>query len=71
MQRLAAAVHARAAPGIRDVVPALGGLALHFDPAFDANVVDAATALVEACLKDGLPAATDVLALCVIAIRRA
>ena len=61
VQRLAAAVHARAAPGIRDVVPALGGLALHFDPAFNANVVDAATALVEACLKDGLPAATDVL----------
>jgi len=61
VQRLTAAIYARAAPEIRDVVPALGGLALHFDPAFEANVVDAATALVEACLNDGLPAATDVL----------
>ena len=32
VQRLAAIVHGRALPWIRDVVPALGGLALHFDP---------------------------------------
>ena len=32
VQRLAAMVHARALPWLRDVVPALGGLALHFDP---------------------------------------
>ena len=32
VQRLAAIVHDRALPWIRDVVPALGGLALHFDP---------------------------------------
>ena len=31
VQRLAAAVRARAVPWMRDVVPALGGLALHFD----------------------------------------
>jgi KipI family sensor histidine kinase inhibitor len=61
VQRLAVAVHARAAPGIRDVVPALGGLALHFDPAFEGNVLDAATALVESCLHNGLPGAADLL----------
>lgn len=61
VQRLAAAVCARAAPGIRDVVPALGGLALHFDPAFEGSVVDAAAALVESCLASGLPGATDLL----------
>lgn len=32
IQRLAMVVHGRALPWIRDVVPALGGLALHFDP---------------------------------------
>ena len=58
VQRLAAALHARAAPGIRDVVPALGGLALHFDPAFEGDVLGAATELVESCLQNGLPDAT-------------
>ena len=59
MQRLAAAVHARGEPWIRDVVPALGGLALHFDPDFDGSVSDVAAELVERCLKDGLPPAGD------------
>jgi allophanate hydrolase subunit 1 len=32
IQQLAAAIRARRVPWIRDVVPALGSLALHFDP---------------------------------------
>jgi len=59
VQRLAAAVHARGEPWIRDVVPALGGLALHFDPEFEGSVSDVAAELVERCLKDGLPPAGD------------
>lgn len=59
MQRLAAAVHARGEPWIRDVVPALGGLALHFDPDFDGAVPDMAAELIERCLKEGLPPAED------------
>ena len=59
VQRLAAAVHARGEPWIRDVVPALGGLALHFDPDFDGAVPDMAAELIERCLKDGLPPAED------------
>ena len=55
MQRLAAAVHARGEPWLRDVVPALGGLALHFDPDFDGAIADVAAELVERCLKEGLP----------------
>ena len=31
VQRLATMVHGRGLPWIRDVVPALGGLAIHFD----------------------------------------
>ena len=54
-QRLAAAIVARAVPGIRDVVPALGGVALHFDPGFDGDVVKTAAELVELCMKKGLP----------------
>ncbi len=57
-QRLAQAVHGRALPWIRDVVPALGGLALHFDPDHEAlggKPLEAAAALVEECLKSGLP----------------
>ena len=46
VQRLAAAIRLRAVPQLRDVVPALGGLALHFDPAFDGDLVAAATAIV-------------------------
>lgn len=60
VQRLAAAVHARGEPWIRDVVPALGGLALHFDPDFDGVIADVAAELVERCLKDGLPDAKNV-----------
>lgn len=61
VQRLAAAVQARAAPGIRDVVPALGGLALHFDPAFEGNVLATAAALVESCLEGGLAEKPDLI----------
>jgi inhibitor of KinA len=58
VQRLAAAVHGRALPWLRDVVPALGGLALHFDPDHEAlagKPLEAAGALVDECLKAGLP----------------
>lgn len=57
VQRLAIAVHARSLPWIRDVVPALGGLALHFDPDHpDAHgdALQAAANLVHECLKEGL-----------------
>ena len=57
VQRLAAAVHGRALPWLRDVVPALGGLALHFEPDHEAlggKPLEAAAALVEECLKEGL-----------------
>ncbi len=57
IQRLSAAVRARAVAGLRDVVPALGGLALHFDPSFQGSVLDAAAALVEEVGKKKLPAA--------------
>lgn len=59
VQRVAAAVRARGEPWIRDVVPALGGLALHFDPDFEGVVGDVAAELVERCLKEGLPPAED------------
>ncbi|HXZ93548.1 MAG TPA: 5-oxoprolinase subunit PxpB [Burkholderiales bacterium] len=58
VQRLAAAVHVRALPWIRDVVPALGGLALHFDiehEALPAAPLQEAARLVDECLKQGLP----------------
>lgn len=61
VQRLAVAVQARGDPFIRDVVPALGGLALHFDPDFDGNCVEVAKALIELCLKEGVSASEDVL----------
>jgi inhibitor of KinA len=61
VQRLAVAVQARGTPFIRDVVPALGGLALHFDPAFDGNCVEVASALVQLCLEEGVSASEDVL----------
>ena len=60
VQRLAAALRARALPWERDVVPALGGGALHFDPAhpqLPAAPLQAAAAAVEACFAEGLPAA--------------
>ena len=58
VQRLASAVHARRLPWLRDVVPALGGLALHFDPDHEAlggKPLEAAAALVDECLKEGPP----------------
>jgi inhibitor of KinA len=51
-------VHGRALPWIRDVVPAIGGLALHFDPDHEAlggKPLEAAAQLIEECLKAGLP----------------
>jgi KipI family sensor histidine kinase inhibitor len=59
-QRLAAAIVARGDPRIRDVVPALGGVALHFDPAYEGDVLKAAAELVEQCMKKGLPDADDI-----------
>jgi inhibitor of KinA len=56
IQRLGLAVEAEKPSLLRDVVPAFGGLALHFDPEFDGDVVEAARALVERCLKAGVPA---------------
>jgi inhibitor of KinA len=55
VQRLAAIVHGRALPWIRDVVPALGGLALHFDPDHPdlrGESLQAAAELVSDCLKE-------------------
>jgi len=57
VQQLALAVHARKEPELRDVVPALGGLALHFQPDFAGDLVQSALGLVERALKNGLPAA--------------
>jgi inhibitor of KinA len=60
VQRLAAAVQGRAAPWIRDVVPALGGIALHYDPDHaDAggDALGASARLVQACLEGSLSAA--------------
>ena len=54
---LARAVQERGPGSIRDIVPALGGLALHFDPEFEGDPLEAAAALVEACMKARLPAA--------------
>lgn len=49
LQRLAATLRARQIPWIRDLVPALGGLAIHFDlahPSLPASPLAAAAALV-------------------------
>jgi KipI family sensor histidine kinase inhibitor len=64
VQRLAVAVHARALPWIRDVVPALGGLALHFDPDHPdvhGDSLQAAANVVQECLKEGLKEGDDKL----------
>lgn len=64
VQRLASMVHGRALPWIRDVVPALGGLAIHFDPddpSVHGDALSASLNLVSECLKEGLPKAGDVL----------
>ena len=59
VQRLATAVRARVMPWLRDVVPALGGLALHFDPdhpAVHGDALQAAANVVQECLKESLAA---------------
>jgi inhibitor of KinA len=55
VQRLAAAVHARSRPWMRDVVPALGGIALHYDPdhpEVHGDALEAAAILVQECMKE-------------------
>ncbi|HEY5896968.1 MAG TPA: allophanate hydrolase subunit 1, partial [Burkholderiales bacterium] len=64
VQRLATMVYGQGLPWIRDVVPALGGLAIHFDPDHESLTTDAmgtALNLVSECLKKGLPKADDLL----------
>lgn len=54
IQQLAILIHGRALPWMRDVVPALGGLALHFDPDHPdvhGEPLQAASNLVAECLK--------------------
>ena len=58
IQQLAEAIRRRRAPWIRDVVPALGSLALHFDPdRVEPGLppVEATAALVKDCLARRLP----------------
>jgi KipI family sensor histidine kinase inhibitor len=58
VQRLAAVLHGRALPWVRDVVPSLGGIAIHFDPDHadvHGDAMSAALAAVTECLKQGLP----------------
>ena len=58
IQQLAEAIRRRKLAWILDVVPALGSLALHFDPeAYDSPIppLEAATALVKDCLAKKLP----------------
>jgi KipI family sensor histidine kinase inhibitor len=62
VQRLALAVLRRKVAWVRDVVPALGGVALHFDPdnaEFPGNPLDAALALVNDSMKEALAAKED------------
>jgi KipI family sensor histidine kinase inhibitor len=57
VQRLGLAILKRKVPWVRDVVPALGGLALHFDPdnaEFPARPLEEALALVLDALKPAL-----------------
>ena len=54
LQALAAAIRARAVPWIRDVVPALCGIALHFDPfhpELPDSVLEFCRTLLEECFK--------------------
>ena len=62
VQRLALLILKQKVPWIRDVVPALGGVALHFDPdnaEFPAKPLDAALELVNDSLKAALAAKED------------
>ena len=55
VQQLAAAVHARSRPWMRDVVPALGGIALHYDPdhpEVHGDALEAAAILVQECMRE-------------------
>ncbi len=55
LQGLAEAVRAKRVPWISDIVPALGSLALHFDPArvpAGLDPVEAAEGLLQDCLRD-------------------
>lgn len=64
VQRLALAIHARSLPWLRGVVPALGGLALHFDPdhpEVHGDAMQAAANVVQECLKESLAGGEDVL----------
>ena len=60
VQRLAAGIRVRALPELRDVVPALGGLALHFYAAYPGDIVATAAAIVEETAKKRLPDADNV-----------
>jgi len=60
VQRLAVAVHSRKEPELRDVVPALGGLALHFHPDFSGDLVQFSLSVVQRALEDGLPEEAEV-----------
>lgn len=58
IQQLAEAIRRRRVDWIGDVVPALGSLALHFDPerySLDVSPLEAATALIKECLARRLP----------------
>jgi inhibitor of KinA len=58
VQRLARMVHARSLPWVRDVVPTLAGLAIHFDPDHAEVFGDATSAslkVIDDCMKQGLP----------------
>jgi inhibitor of KinA len=62
IQQLAVEIRSRRPDWIRDVVPALGSLALHFDPGRFApglSPVDAATALIHDCLDRPLDGSGD------------
>jgi KipI family sensor histidine kinase inhibitor len=62
VQRLALVILKRKVPWIRDLVPALGGVALHFDTdsaEFPAQPLEAALELVNDCLKEGLASKED------------
>src|ERR671925_1410063 len=63
VQRLALAILKRKVPWVRDVVPALGGLALHFDPDHPefpaAKPLEEALALVNDALKQGIASKQD------------
>jgi KipI family sensor histidine kinase inhibitor len=59
VRQLAAMVQARALSWISDVVPALGGLAIHFDPddpAVRGDALASALGVVHECLEEGLAA---------------